>query len=86
VAACVAVPLPDSGILSAERVAARAARLSGSDAEPAAEPHCPDMLGRPSNLRTLDTPAFAVGDRVRTAGLQTSGHTAAGYARRRTGP
>ena len=82
--------LADSGILSAEQVAARAARLSGSDVpepEPP-EPHKPDMpSGGPGNLRTLDTPpAFAVGDRVRTADLQTSGHTKLpGYARRRTG-
>ena len=41
----------------------------------------------PGNLRTLDTPpAFAVGDRVRTADLHTSGHTKLpGYVRRRTG-
>jgi nitrile hydratase len=43
--------------------------------------------GGPGNLRTLDTPpAFAVGDRVRTADLHTSGHTKLpGYVRRRTG-
>src|SRR5215472_9507583 len=62
--------LADSGILSAEQVAARAARLSGSDVpEPdPPEPHKPQMpSGGPGNLRALDTrPAFAVGDRVRT--------------------
>src|SRR5262249_40675808 len=75
----------------AEQVAARAARLSGSDVpEPdPPEPHKPQMpSGGPGNLRTLDTPpAFAVGDRVRTADLRTSGHTKLpGYVRRRTGP
>jgi len=84
------IMLADSGILSAEQVAARAARLSGSDVpEPdPPEPHKPEMpSGGPGNLRTLDTPpAFAVGDRVRTADLHTSGHTKLpGYARRRTG-
>jgi nitrile hydratase len=38
-------------------------------------------------MRTLDAPPrFAVGDRVRTADLHTSGHTKLpGYVRRRTG-
>jgi nitrile hydratase subunit beta len=84
------IMLADSGILSAEQVAARAARLSGGDEpEPAApEPHKPNMpSGGPGNLRTLDTPpAFAVGDRVRTADLHTAGHTRLpGYVRRRAG-
>src|SRR5262249_60280675 len=50
--------LADSGILSAEQVAARAARLSGSDVpEPdPPEPHKPQMpSGGPGNPRTLDT-------------------------------
>jgi nitrile hydratase beta subunit len=84
------IMLADSGVLSAEQVTARAARLSGSDA---AEPGPPELnkpqmaSGGPGNLRTLDTPpAFAVGDLVRTADLQTSGHTRLpGYVRRRTG-
>ena len=84
------IMLADSGVLSAEQVTARAARLNGSDA---AEPEPPELnkpqmaSGGPGNLRTLDTPpAFAVGDRVRTADLQTSGHTRLpGYVRRRTG-
>ena len=84
------IMLADSGVLSPEQVTARAARLSGSDA---AEPEPPELnkpqmaSGGPGNLRTLDTPpAFAVGDRVRTADLQTSGHTRLpGYVRRRTG-
>jgi nitrile hydratase beta subunit len=84
------IMLADSGILSAEQVAARAARLSGGDqAEPEPpEPHKPQMpSGGPGNLRTLDTPpAFAVGDRVRTADLHTGSHTRLpGYVRRRTG-
>src|SRR5262249_46893390 len=85
------IMLADSGVLSAEQVAARAARLSGSDVpepEPP-EPHKPNMpSGGPGNLRTLDTPpAFAVGDRVRTTDLHSSGHTRPpGYVRRRTGP
>jgi nitrile hydratase len=43
--------------------------------------------GGPGNLRPLDRPpAFAVGDRVRTADLHTGGHTRLpGYVRRRTG-
>jgi nitrile hydratase len=82
--------LAESGVLTSEGVAARAARLSGRDqAEP--EPpqlHKPQMpSGGPGNLRTLDTPpAFAVGDRVRTTDLRTEGHTRLpAYVRRRTG-
>ena len=84
------IMLADSGVLSAEQVTARAARLSGADAAESEPPELnkPQMpSGGPGNLRTLDTPpAFAVGDRVRTADLQTSGHTRLpGYVRRRTG-
>lgn len=82
--------LADSGVVSPEQVAARAARLSGRDVpepEPP-EPHKPEMAsGGPGNLRSLDTPpAFAVGDRVRTADLHPAGHTRLPrYVRRRTG-
>jgi nitrile hydratase beta subunit len=82
--------LADSGVLTSEGVAARAARLAGGDQ---AEPEPPELRkpqmpsGGPGNLRALDTPpAFAVGDRVRTVDLCTSGHTRLpGYVRRRTG-
>ena len=84
------IMLADSGVLSAEQVTARAARLNGEDAT---EPEPPELnkpqmpSGGPGNLRTVDTPpAFAVGDRVRTADLQTAGHTRLPwYVRRRTG-
>jgi nitrile hydratase len=84
------IMLADSGILTSEGVAARAARLTGGDGpEPAPpEPHKPQMpSGGPGNLRPLDTPpAFAVGDRVRTADLHPSGFTRLPwYVRRRTG-
>jgi nitrile hydratase beta subunit len=82
--------LQDSGIVTSEGVAARAARLSGSDQpEPSPpEPHKPQMpSGGPGNLRELDVqPAFAVGDRVKTADLHPEGHTRLPrYVRRRTG-
>jgi nitrile hydratase subunit beta len=82
--------LADSGIVSDDEVAARAARLSGQDAEepPPPQPHKPQMAsGGPGNLRTLDTPpAFAVGDAVRTRDLDPVGHTRLPrYVRRRTG-
>ena len=82
--------LADSGIVSDDEVTARAARLSGQDAEepPPQEPHKPEMTsGGPGNLRTLDTPpAFAVGDAVRTRDLDPAGHTRLPrYVRRRTG-
>ena len=82
--------LQDSGIISAEEITARAARLSGRDvAEPARpEPHKPDMPSAgPGNLRRLDTPpAFEVGDRVRTRDLDPAGHTRLPrYVRRRAG-
>jgi nitrile hydratase len=82
--------LAESGVLTSEGVAARAARLAGAD-QPEPEPpelHKPQMpSGGPGNLRTLDTPpVFAVGDRVRTADSHVSGHTSLpGYVRRRTG-
>jgi nitrile hydratase len=82
--------LAESGVLTGEGVAARAARLAGAG-QPEPEPpelHKPQMpSGGPGNLRTLDTPpAFAVGDRVRAADLHTDGHTRLpGYVRRRTG-
>ena len=84
------IMLADSGVLSAEQVAARAARMTGADQEEpeAPELHKPQMpSGGPGNLRTVDTPpAFAVGDRVRTADLHARGHTRLpGYVRRRTG-
>src|SRR5262249_4899998 len=82
--------LADSGIVSDDEVTARAARLSGKDAEepPPGQPHKPEMTsGGPGNLRTLDNPpAFAVGDAVRTRDLDPAGHTRLPrYARRRTG-
>jgi len=82
--------LADSGIVSDDEVAARAARLSGQDAEepPPPQPHKPEMpSGGPGNLRTLETPpAFAVGDAVRTRDLDPVGHTRLPrYVRRRTG-
>lgn len=82
--------LEDSGIVTGEEVRARAARLSGQDVpEPAPpEPHKPQMpSGGPGNLRSVDTPpAFAVGDRVRTADLDPVGHTRLPrYVRRRAG-
>jgi nitrile hydratase len=82
--------LTDSGIVSSEEIAARAARLSGREAdEPAPpEPNKPDMAsGGPGNLRTLASPpAFAVGDAVRTRNLHPVGHTRLPrYVRRRVG-
>ena len=82
--------LTDSGIVSDEQVAARAARLAGHDADepPPPEPHKPDMpSGGPGNLRSLDAPpAFAVGDQVRTRDLDPVGHTRLPrYVRRRAG-
>ena len=82
--------LADSGIVSDDEVAARAARLSGQDAEepPPPQPHKPQMAsGGPGNLRSLETPpAFAVGDAVRTRDLDPVGHTRLPrYVRRRTG-
>ena len=82
--------LTDSGIVSSDEVAARAARLSGREADepPPAEPHKPAMAsGGPGNLRTLEAPpAFAVGDVVRTRDLDPVGHTRLPrYVRRRTG-
>jgi nitrile hydratase beta subunit len=82
--------LTDSGIVSGEQVAARAARLAGRDAdepEPP-EPHKPDMAsGGPGNLRSVDAPpAFKVGDAVRARDLVPAGHTRLPrYVRRRTG-
>jgi len=82
--------LADSGIVTGDEVAARAARLSGQDAEepPPPQPHKPDMgSGGPGNLRSLDTPpAFAIGDAVRTRDVDPVGHTRLPrYVRRRTG-
>ena len=82
--------LTDSGIVSDAQVAARAARLSGQEADepPSPEPHKPEMAsGGPGNLRSLETPpAFNVGDTVRTRDLDPSGHTRlARYVRRRSG-
>jgi nitrile hydratase len=82
--------LADSGIVSDDEVTARAARLSGQDAEEPQppQPHKPEMTsGGPGNLRTLDNPpAFAVGDAVRTRDLDPAGHTRLPrYVRRRTG-
>lgn len=82
--------LTDSGILSADQVIARAARLSGHDvAEPAGpEPHKPLMpSGGPGNLRRVDAPpAFAIGDVVHVRDLHPVGHTRLPrYVRRRTG-
>lgn len=82
--------LADSGIVSADEVAAQAARLSGQDAEepPRPEPHKPDMpSGGPGNLRTAENPpAFAIGDVVRTRDLDPVGHTRLPrYVRRRAG-
>jgi nitrile hydratase subunit beta len=82
--------LTDSGIVSSEEVAARAARLCGREADepPPAEPHKPAMAsGGPGNLRSLEAPpAFAVGDTVRTRDLDPVGHTRLPrYVRRRTG-
>ncbi len=84
------IMLAESGVLTSEGVAARAARLAGGD-QPEPEPpelHKPQMpSGGPGNLRALDTPpAFAVGDRVRAADVHSGGHTRLpGYVRRRTG-
>ncbi len=82
--------LADSGIVGNDEVAARAARLSGQDAEEPLppQPRKPQMAsGGPGNLRTLDSPpAFAVGDAVRTRDLDPVGHTRLPrYARRRKG-
>jgi nitrile hydratase subunit beta len=82
--------LADSGIVSDQEVAARAARLRGEqvDEPPPPTPHKPDMAsGGPGNLRSLDRPpAFAVGDIVRTKDLDPVGHTRLPrYVRRRSG-
>lgn len=82
--------LADSGIVSSEEVTARAARLSGQEADepPPPQPHKPDMpSGGPGNLRSVDAPpAFAVGDPVRTRDLDPVGHTRLPrYVRRRAG-
>jgi len=82
--------LTDSGIVSSEEIAARAARLSGREADepPSPEPNKPTMAsGGPGNLRTLESPpAFAVGDAVRTQNLHPVGHTRLPrYVRRRVG-
>ena len=82
--------LTDSGILSADQVTARAARLSGQDVAepPPPEQHKPEMpSGGPGNLRNVDTPpAFAVGDAVHVRDLDPAGHTRLPrYVRRRTG-
>jgi nitrile hydratase subunit beta len=82
--------LADSGIVSDEEVAARAARLRGEqvDEPPPPTPHKPDMAsGGPGNLRSIDRPpAFAVGDMVRTKDLDPVGHTRLPrYVRRRSG-
>jgi len=84
------IMMEDSGIVTDEEVRARAARLSGQDvpAPLAPTPHKPQMpSGGAGNLRPLDTPpAFAVGDRVRVADLDPTGHTKMPrYVRRRTG-
>ena len=82
--------LADSGIVSDQEVAARAARLRGQqvDEPPPPTPNQPDMAsGGPGNLRSLDRPpAFAVGDIVRTKDLDPVGHTRLPrYVRRRSG-
>ena len=82
--------MEDSGIVTDEEVRARAARLSGQDVPepPPPTPHKPQMpSGGPGNLRTVDAPsAFAVGDRVRVADLDPTGHTRLPrYVRRRSG-
>lgn len=82
--------LADSGILTAEQVTARAARLGGQDVAepPPPEPHKPEMpSGGPGNLRRIDNPpAFAVGDVVHVRDLHPIGHTRLPrYVRRRTG-
>jgi len=82
--------LADSGIVSDQEVAARAARLRGEqvDEPPPPTPNQPDMAsGGPGNLRSLDRPpAFAVGDIVRTKDLDPVGHTRLPrYVRRRSG-
>lgn len=82
--------LTDSGIVSSEEVTARAARLSGHNADepPRPEPHKPDMpSGGAGNLRSLDAPpAFAVGDPVLVRDLRPDGHTRLPrYVRRRAG-
>ena len=84
------IMLADSGIVTGEEVAARAARLSGRDVPepPAPEPHKPQMpSGGAGNLRPVDSPPlFAVGDRVWVADLDPTGHTRLPrYVRRRTG-
>lgn len=84
------IMMEDSGILTAEEVAARAARLRGEDVPepPAPEPRKPQMpSGGAGNLRTVDKPrAFAVGERVRVADVHPTGHTRLPrYVRRRTG-
>jgi hypothetical protein len=82
--------MEDSGIVTDEEVRARAARLSGQDVPepPAPTPSKPQMpSGGAGNLRSRDTPpAFAVGDRVRVADRDHTGHTRLPrYVRRRTG-
>lgn len=82
--------LADSGVVSAEQVAARATRMSGHDVAEPPPPtrHKPRMpSGGPGNLRDVDAPpAFAVGDVVHVRDLHPVGHTRMPrYVRRRTG-
>ncbi len=82
--------LLDSAILAPGAVEARARNLRGEDVEEPAvpEPHKPTMpSGGAGNLRTVDAaPAFAVGDRVRTATDVAATHTRLpGYARGKAG-
>ncbi|HEY6312960.1 MAG TPA: nitrile hydratase subunit beta [Streptosporangiaceae bacterium] len=82
--------MEDSGIVTDEEVRARAARLSGQDVPEPPPPasHKPQMpSGGAGNLRVRDAPpAFAVGDRVRVADRDYTGHTRLPrYVRRRTG-
>lgn len=82
--------LEDSGIVSREQVAARAAVLTGRQVPepPSPEARKPEMAsGGAGNLRSLDVaPAFSVGDQVRVRDLHPLGHTRAPrYVRRRTG-
>jgi len=84
------IVMEDSGIVTEEEVRARAARLSGQDVPepPPPAPHKPQMAtGGAGNLRSRDTPpAFAVGDLVRVAEHDHTGHTRLPrYVRRRTG-
>jgi len=84
------IMMGDSGVLTDEEVRARAARLSGRDVpEPPPPTPCKPQMpsGGAGNLRPLETPpAFAVGDRVRVADLDPTGHTKMPrYVRRRVG-